>query len=761
VRNKTIHIKFTVFWILLLIAGNLFPEELVEDTVPLQIQKVREEIAQIKIISEETQGRYLSPLIMSSDYTEPVSNKMSKAKFYYNNKDYISSGSIYYSIVMSMQEKNAVWEEALFFLAESLYHNRNYISSTRYYEMLVTGMPESKYRFDCLKRLIASSYRLGNYSEAKNYYSLFIDAGYDISKEPDLAYYLAKSMFFDDYIKEAFNVFSTIKPENTYYLQSRYFLGVIELRQNNPDVALGYFESILQAEKKDAYYSFETIRELAMLAAARLAFESGDLMRAVRHYLNLDKRSPYFAEAYYELCWTYIRREEYQKAIDALRLIKFIEPDSIVVPKAEILEGSLLIKLERYGEAMILFNAIVERYGKIKDELFSLDSKSLTAGKSSENRALAPFSPLVRSLLRDNRKYTNAISLYDDISDLEKEIERTEKLERKLGSIIINEHVSTVFPPLKEGSSRALSLQNRLASLRDNLMEIRKGILWQDVSESKRARFYELEKEKERVSATISDIPLTPDQLEEKAAEYARKIIGMEEELHRITIQVKTFHHQLDGINSYFLKHSHSETDPRLAERIEREKDEINKIINELNSYKDAVENEKNRLVLGGDMVSRVVLSRNNLNRILAEQQEILSSVKNVSPYNDDIDGLLKDISLLEKSLDSFYAQLNNVVTEIVNKIRTSYENEKNNLNEYKSELYTIKREVTEMASLAMYSNINRVRSTFSDIVLKADLGIIDVAWEKKDGATDEILRLRIQRAQEIRALYSELEKAE
>ncbi|HSW60596.1 MAG TPA: hypothetical protein VLJ60_07335, partial [bacterium] len=69
-----------------------------------------------------------------------------------------------------------------------------------------------------------------------------------------------------------------------------------------------------------------------------------------------------------------------------------------------------------------------------------------------------------------------------------------------------------------------------------------------------------------------------------------------------------------------------------------------------------------------------------------------------------------------------------------------------------------IKREITEMAALAMYSNINRVKSSFSDLILQADLGIIDVAWDKKEEATSEKLKLKTQKAMEIRQLYLNLE---
>ncbi|HQB08530.1 MAG TPA: hypothetical protein PLW37_01560, partial [bacterium] len=157
--------------------------------------------------------------------------------------------------------------------------------------------------------------------------------------------------------------------------------------------------------------------------------------------------------------------------------------------------------------------------------------------------------------------------------------------------------------------------------------------------------------------------------------------------------------------------------------------------------------------------ISRVILARNSLNKIISKQDKILSHYdEKVSGASSKVKDLIEKSQTVDSKLEKFYADLNDAVKEIINKIRVSYENERNNLNEYKSELFEIKREITEMAALAMYSNINRVKSSFSDLILQADLGIIDVAWEKKEEATSEKLKLKTQKALEIRQLYLNLE---
>ena len=727
------------------------------------ISQLTKELDEVNDQYSSAQAKYLSPLVLNSEYETPVEKKIMKAEFYFNKKDYISSGSLYYSIVISRVEKDSIWEESLFKLSESLYRNRNYISAKRYFEMLITTIPDSIHRIECLKRLISSSYYLGEYSSAKKYYSKFMEIGYDMSKDQELIYFLGKSLFFDEQIQEAVNIFKTINDKSSYFPQSQYFIGSIFLNAGKDKEALAYFEKVVGlSDKDDRYFKFEKIRDLALLAAARIAFDLDDLNLTLKYYLMLDKNSKHFAEAYYELCWTYIKREEYRKAINALRLIKYIAPDSIIAPKAEILEGSLLIKMERFGEAMMLFDSVVKKYGVIKEELYSIDSKNFysEAKRGDTANALSPYSPIVRSLLSDNKKFTNAMRLGDDITVLEKEINVVKRLEKKISTIIENKNISTIFPPLKDGSRTVIFLQNRIVSVRSELLTLRKKVFWKLLNKAEKDDYDQLENKKKKLLGIIEEMPLTSEQIEKKASDYAKKIIEMEGTVHRIAIQTKSLFDQLDAISLYYDKNTKETVkDDRLVRKIEDEKNEISKMIESLDGYKKEVEEEKNRLVLGGDLVSRVTIARDSLNSIIQRQNKLLlKSDSNLDGYNKQIEELLGNAERIDTNLKKFYDKLNNAVKGIIQEIRLSYENERNKINEYQSDLMSIKREVTEMASLAMYSNINRVRTTFSDLVLKADLGIIDVAWEKKQEKTDTILKLRTQRAKEIRALYMNME---
>jgi|GEM_PF-999142 len=746
-----------------------------QQTPPGQLQKEKvsfeEGLASINSaldsIQEEVksaEGKYLSPLTLNREYVESAAKKLEKADFYFQKKDYVSAGSLYYSIINSRKEKDVIWEEAQFKLAETLFLNNNYISAARYYETLLKEKPYSRFQVEALKRLIASAYRLGEYAKAKTYYRDFIEIGYDISRDQELIYFLGKSLFFDAQYEDAARVFSAVQKENIYYPQSLYFRGVISLQNKEIDRALTFFREAADLTT-GSYFKADQIRDLAVLATGRLLFEKGDLAGATDYYLRLDHSSSFFAEAYLELCWVYIRREQWEKALEALRLVKYIAPGSLAAPQAEILEGNILIKLRRYGEAMVLFNHIVKKYQSIRDQLKSLKTTqemlSLPLDASLETD-FSLYSPLVRSLLKGNKKFSHAMHLRDELKQIESEMEQIAKLESKLENIVANKNAAAIFPPLKQGSEIANSLQNRLVMLRNMLVNIHAREASKGISSQDRERFISLEEKKEPLEKQIRDLTSEAGLgLEERISRYAIAILVFEEEIHRAAIRAKAASDQIEAIRTYYLKNQPT-PDDRILKKMDGEQQYVTALRETLMRLRQETEEEKNRLLLGGDLLARMIIARDTYSKILTEQENILSRSTALSPERKQRLLETKErLDALSGAVDQFGNKLNDVVGGILHTIKEAFENEKIRLEEYKSQLLSLKREVKEVAALAVTSNLSRLNKTFDDFILQADLGIIDVAWERKEEATQNLNRLRTRMAQEIRELYLNLENLE
>ncbi len=733
-----------------------------------RMETINRELSSLREDFMGAEGRYLSPLTMNREYTESPAKKLEKGDYYFQRKDYISSGGIYYSLFSTRKEKDFIWEEAIFKLAESLFLNNNYISAARYYEILLTDKPYSRFQVEALKRLISAAYYLGEYSKAKTYYSEFVSIGYDMTRDQDLVYFLGKSLFFDRQYDEAREIFQTIKKEGLYYPQSLYFLGVINIQLADIDKAIPLFKEVIDLPSSTSYFKYQAVRNLSILALGRLLFEKGDFTGATDYYLKLDRSSDLFAEAYFELCWAYIKREQFEKALEALRLIKYIAPGSIVVPQAELLEGNLLVKLRKYGDAMVLFNKIVKEYVDIREQLSTLEKSGRTVfdgEDSAENVQFSVYSPLVRSLLKDNKKFSHAVRLQDDLKGIELELEQVAKLENKLNTIIGNKNAAAIFPPLKEGTERVLSFQNRLLRLRDDLLTIRAELTLNALPEKEKNRYREIDKGKQELQKKLQELlPRSSQELEATVTRYAEQILALEEEIHRASLQMRSLHDQLDSIATYYLRSTtqSGNTDQRIVEKIEQEKSRVLKFLEQIIQFKQETESEKNHLLLGGDMFSQMIIARDSYNKIVSEQDALLKvAPMQSSLQREQFDQASASIEELSRKVEGFNAKLNEVIGGIIQNIRDSFESEKIKIEEYKSQLALLKRETNEAASLAMLSNITKVHNTFDELILQADLGIIDVAWEKKEEATQTLNKMRTRMALEIQELYLNLENLE
>lgn len=727
------------------------------------LDRAQTSLREINAEFENNLKRYLSLNISDADYKLPPSEKMKKGDFFFGKGDYSTSAGIFYSVTVSVSDSDAVKYEALYKLGESLFMQKNYVSASRYYEMLLTSSGNADLKAKALKRLIFISYSLGEYAAAEKYCDQFTKGGNDIYADQELLYYFAKTLFFSGKTEEAVKLFSSVAKESAYYPQARYFLGVMALRDKKLEDARAFYEEILTLPEDAGYHNFGNIRELAGLAVARIAFELEDIDTASAHYspVSFDSRS--FPQAYYELSWTFIKRDRFEDAVDTLRLVKNLAPYSRVASQAEILEGTLLVKMGRFGEALVLFNSIVSKYSKYQDELFSIDGKAFLAsgraGKVSD--FLLPYSPAVRSVLEDSKKFSETVALNDTIINLEEELKRIEDLEKKIVTMAGNKNSAALFPPLKEAARGVMTLRNKVAVVKNSLVMARNGFAGTGLTDDQRGEFEKLDSEKRRLLEIENTVSVAHERIRERAEEYGDKVVKLDEKMHLVSMQLDKLSENLDLLIASYSEEKNTEkendNDKELLERIGQEREKFNALSAESDACQAEIDDEKNGLVLGGTLIEAENELRNSFNRIVARQQEIIG---NSSDRREAVEvaAVIEEADRIDAKLADFYDRLNDSMKGIVEDLRTSYEQERNNVDSYKSELLRAKREVEEMAVLAIYSNMNTARNIFADLVLQGDLGLIDVAWEKKEDASSEIMRLKTKKATEIQQLQFNLD---
>ena len=113
-------------------------------------------------------------------------------------------------------------------------------------------------------------------------------------------------------------------------------------------------------------------------------------------------------------------------------------------------------------------------------------------------------------------------------------------------------------------------------------------------------------------------------------------------------------------------------------------------------------------------------------------------------------------VAALERRLDQRDAELAAVVKRRVSQMLSTVDEETANLRRYRAALGSLEGETEDVVGAITYLNFNRVHDRFYDLVLRADVGKIDVSWARREDHRVRIDTLTRERARELQALDDE-----
>jgi hypothetical protein len=110
----------------------------------------------------------------------------------------------------------------------------------------------------------------------------------------------------------------------------------------------------------------------------------------------------------------------------------------------------------------------------------------------------------------------------------------------------------------------------------------------------------------------------------------------------------------------------------------------------------------------------------------------------------------------VERQLDQRDAEVAAMVRRRVSEMLAVVDEETANLARYRAALGSLEGETEDVVGAITYLNFNRVHERFYDLVLRADLGKIDVSWARREDHRLRIDGLTRERARELQALDDE-----
>ncbi len=671
------------------------------------------------------------------------------------------------------------YADALYLLGESLYQLQNYLGARIYFRehmnlLSARSRTPGDHFKQSLERYLDISGRINQFQGIDKYILLAKDPGGGIPA--DLAYVYAKWTYKRaDIAKErrlalardTFQQIAQLAGPNA--VQAAYFVGVICVEQGDLNAAVDAFERVLKlpartdAEKK--------IHELSNLALGRVLYELGRYSEALDRYQEIDRDSPYFIDALYEIAWTYVRKGDFDKAYRAADILLLLAPDSTIAPEAKILQGHLLLKLNRFNEAIDVYNQVINSYAPVRDEIDALlavhsdpvkyfDDLLAKNEKNFDVTSLLP--PVAVKWATTQQDVSEAVRVVGDLTVARAGVQESRDIAKRLIETLDQRGLET-FPELHEGLERAGAADNSLARIEENLLDAEASLVagGDHKGELDRART-----ERAALEAKFNSLPQSQRDLEERRQRMAKRVDGLEKDLLHQSLQVDELFAILAAVQKWESDtRAQRNPDPvdeqETVKRISQERDNAQGLRDELSQLARSVQDAKSRLAFEEGDEGAI---RAGYQKALDRERELLAQARQDLPAGAQRDvGRIEQLRSRAAELRARSDKAKQAIREAIRRKGDSFRQrinaEASLLDAYEREVQQVQGDARNLVGRITYASFKRVRREFYDLVLKADVGLVDVAWSRKQEKTNKIQALSKEKDRELKALDTDFKE--
>jgi TolA-binding protein len=714
-----------------------------------------------------------------------VEERLTDGELFYRLQDYIRA-SIIFTDIVDNYPTHAAYTDALFLLGDSLFRAGDYLGARTRFREIIAHSQEQRFRpyvqralgrlieiaihtrdFDGVEEVFQQLSRLPpaeieattTYFRAKYLYNRAVPTDDLIAAATPEELTAVRAQIDTAALEQARQAFESVAEGSPYYAQSRYFIGVIQtLREQYPQ-AIEAFARVLRSEASTT--EEQAVAELAHLALGRLYYETDQLDQAVEAYQAVPRTSVNFDIALYEIAWVYIRMGDATRAERALEVLSLAEPDSRFIPDAKLLRGNLLLRNGRYAEAQVVFEEVRQQFGPVRDELDEMlrthDAdpqgyfRQLVRDNMESFDANAFLPPLAQRWASLEGDFDRGLGVLQDLAQARELVEQTTQLVQRLTAALSQHNRVAIFADLRRQSERATQLRNRVARLRQQLIGLESQRGGSPELEAVRAQRRELER-------FIGEMPTSDEAIDDLDDEILHRFTRLERELARMEVELFGMEARAAAIDSYLGQLEAAATpehpfDANGAAAMRAELANHNASIEayraQIQAFRIEIEAARLQVGVGDDRYARQERLRSEYARLVDREHELGGG-------DASFDRLYHRMDVVEHALEERDAEIERIANVRAADIQRQVEEESGRIEGYRTALDGLEAEAEVVVGAVTYRNFRAVQHRFYDLVLRADVGDIDVAWAIREEHRMRVEMLTLSRTHEMQALDDE-----
>lgn len=682
-------------------------------------------------------------------------------------------------------QKSRDYGATLYMLGDCMFRTRNYMGARRYLNAIAL-QPASPFFQQALQQLADIAVRIHRVEDVE-IYAKRLDSVPEAKRRSELSYQFGRAFFSAKAFDRAKTFLQAVAPGDKRWPAAKFYLGAIQVANKQLEGAIQDFVDVAKAASAtdETLRPEQSVLDYANVALGRLYLQRKNFEESVRYYHAVDRNSTLYEEALYESAAAHVafartKKEkpeasaETKKALESLDLLLLTVNDDAVAVQAAVLRGRINMIDKQYDQADAAYQDVVERFGAITAELskFAQDDRNLENffnwllnRASEEYTVVRPVSERVAKYIEKDEDMQRVVSLFDDMAGERADVRESDKLAKTIDAALREASRLDMFPELKDSWMRISENQNRGVDIGRRVVELLRTAVYEDMNADEKAKADAMMEQRKKWQEAFAKVPPTKGDYVLRQNRVDQEFTRLAGELSEDKLLLEQLKNQASGVQKMLTDRLYGDGGIVMAKDKETEirtglndvNDEVRRVFRDLDDLNSNFE-VASQAFGAGDRVS----DDENTVRVklmAAQRREQDAYVSALGRLGKDADAVNR-LQAVRGDLDRVAAQMVQLLMTIggranerVSAMLVTLGQEKRNIAEYQATVRAYEDDSRTMARQVGYGLIRAAQTRLSDIVLEADLGRVDVAWQRKQEKADAIKGLQEERNQKLKSL--------
>jgi len=363
---------------------------------------------------------------------------------------------------------------------------------------------------------------------------------------------------------------------------------------------------------------------------------------------------------------------------------------------------------------------------------------------------------------RDEAKDERVFAVIDDVTRSRKLIKRSRRMASKLNAVLSGPTRVKAFPQLKAALEQVVGLINQLSMARLTLAE---GT--DDEAGTASGQLGTVREERRRLMKRMQFLPVTDGDFAGREASGERQWNQVSQKLQGLTLQADRLQAVVNALRKVLddAEKFNVAVDPASRERfsmeIQANERDLATYRQRIQQFRDAIEMGRAQIGFGDQRFLEDDKVRARFREVFAQEVALVASGqdRDAADYARNIQPLLSRADTIEARLDDRRKGLEAEAATAAEKMQRVVTVEAANIETGADRLDALDQQARLLVGEVAMRIFGLVRDRLKSVVLRADVGIVQQAWELREEQMRRVRNLQRERAHEEQNLNDELQE--